>query len=210
MAEEFVVGLTGLTGAGKSTWTAAFKKLGCGVVDCDKLARGAADLPQVRAALCAAFGSDIKRSDGTLDRHLIADRAFKDTESTEKLNSITHPAVLAEIKAEMQRLQQSGVSAVIIDAPLLFEGGLDSLCTLTAAVLAPRELRLSRIMKRDGITEASALSRMAAQHDEKFFRQHADCVLDGTFKPQEVPAAAQKQLSLWLGEIYEKKKKFNK
>ena len=79
------------------------------------------------------------------------------------------------------------------------EGKLDTLCSMTAAVLAPRELRLARIQGRDGITKAEAERRMASQHDDHFFQQHADEILDGSAPAEQIPALAAQKLQDWLG-----------
>jgi len=195
-----VIGLTGPTGAGKSTWSAAFQKLGCAVIDCDKIAREVTDHAEVRQALQKEFGADILQN-GTLDRRKLAMRAFADADSVRRLNSVTHPAIRKIILQQLQQFSRDDtVKAIFLDAPLLFEGGLEQFCTMTAAVLAPQELRLSRILKRDGISKDEALRRMASQHDDSYFRSHADFLLDGATLPEKVPSAAAKQLSVWLGE----------
>ncbi|MCH3971781.1 MAG: dephospho-CoA kinase [Oscillospiraceae bacterium] len=196
---SFVIGLTGPTGAGKSTWTAAFRALGCAVIDCDALAKTVTESPAVQQKLQGEFGTDILQN-GILNRRLLAARAFADAASVQRLNAITHPAIGAEIAREMRLYEKQNVRAVVIDAPLLFEGGLEKLCRVTAAVLAPRQVRLARIEKRDGITPKEAERRMASQHDDAFFRQHADCILDGALPQADIPARAQVQLGLWLGE----------
>ena len=196
---ELVVGLTGPTGAGKSTWTAAFRQLGCAVIDCDALAHRVTEEPAVLRALQRTFGTDLIQN-GRLNRRLLAHRAFANAVATGQLNAITHPAIRADIAREMERCAAQTPCAVIIDAPLLFEGGLETLCTLTAAVLAPPEVRLKRIMVRDGITREEALQRMASQHSDDFFRQRADTILSGALLPEQVPENAQRQLAVWLGE----------
>ncbi|WOC31239.1 MULTISPECIES: dephospho-CoA kinase [Caproicibacterium] len=193
-----VIGLTGPTGAGKSTWSAAFRALHCTVIDCDRLARRAVEQPQVRQALEQAFGAEIYR-DGVLNRRLLATRAFADAQSVQKLNAATHPAIRAAILSELHAAERKS-RAVIIDAPQLYEGGLETVCTTVAAVLAPEPLRLARILQRDKISREEAVRRMASQFGEAFFRSHADWILDGTLPPAEVPAHAERQLRIWLGE----------
>lgn len=174
-----VIGLTGPTGAGKSTVAAAFAKLGCAVIDADVLARQAVQDPECLAALAGAFGADIVAPDGSLDRRLLAKRAFPSPEKTETLNRITHPAVLKETVRRIAELKKSGAAAVVLDAPLLFESGADSLCDTTVAVTAPPESRLRRIMARDGISEETARERMNAQHPNEYYEQRAAHRFDG-------------------------------
>ncbi len=195
-----VIGLTGPTGAGKSTWSAAFEELGCAIIDCDRIARHITDTPEVQEALQKQFGADIMQHEN-LDRRRLAACAFTDSASVKKLNAITHPAIRKVILRQLEQFTaEEQVRAVIIDAPLLFEGGLEECCTITAAVLAPQEKRLQRIIQRDGITKEEALKRIASQHGDSFFREHAGYILDGATQPEAVPAAAKKVLHIWLGE----------
>lgn len=193
-----VIGLTGPTGAGKSTWAGAFRALGCAVIDCDALARQVTESPAVQGALRAAFGEDVVRA-GALDRRLLAARAFADAKSAARLNAITHPAIRAQLRRELDAAERAGARAAVIDAPLLFEGGIAGLCTVTAAVLAPPEVRLARILARDGITAEEARRRMGRQHGEAYFREHAGAVLDGTLPPGQIPDAARRLLEQWSG-----------
>lgn len=174
-----VIGLTGPTGAGKSTVAAAFRALGCAVIDADLLAREAVTDEECLNALSEEFGADIVRPDGSLDRGLLAQRAFSNPAKTERLNRITHPVILQETNRRIGELQNSNVTAIILDAALLFESGADSICCTTVAVTAPPESRLKRIMKRDGITEAAARERMNAQNPNRFYEERAAYVFDG-------------------------------
>lgn len=175
-----VIGLTGPTGAGKSTVAAAFRKLGCAVVDADRVARSVVDRPDCLTRLKDAFGADIIRRDGTLDRHELARRAFSSPESTRKLNDVTHPVIIAECRRQIETARSTECKAVILDAPLLFESGKQSLCDATVGVITPDSSRLKRIMARDGISEEAARQRMAAQHGNDYFRRNAGYTFDGS------------------------------
>ncbi len=173
-----IIGLTGLTGAGKSTVAQKLMAYGCYHIDADKVARDVINNSEtVKNKLKKHFGEDVINSDGTTNRPLLASRAFADTESTNALNEITHPAVTEEIKSIIKDMKQVGYRGVVIDAIALFESGEDTLCDFTVAVIAPKEIRLQRIMERDNITEEKALERINAQKDEKFFTEKADFVL---------------------------------
>lgn len=199
-----VLGLTGPTGAGKSTVAAALEKLGCIVVDADRLAREAVAMPECRAALQKEFGSDIVGPDGTLDRKLLAKRAFADPEHTEALNRITHPAILKESVRRLHQAQETGAAAVILDAPLLFESGAQSLCDATVAVVAPDAARLRRIMARDGITAEQAEERMRAQHGISYFEERANYTFDGTVDWSAFDGAVKVLLERIMRELNEK------
>ncbi len=173
-----IIGLTGLTGAGKSTVAQKLMAYGCYHIDADKVAREVINNNEnVKNKLKERFGDDVINGDGTTNRPLLATRAFADTESTNDLNAITHPAVTEEIKSIIKDMEEVGYRGVIIDAIALFESGEDALCDFTVAVVAPKEIRLDRIMKRDNITEEKALERINAQKDESFFTKQADFVL---------------------------------
>lgn len=173
-----IIGLTGLTGAGKSTVAQKLMAYGCYHIDADKVAREVINNNEnVKTKLKARFGEDVINSDGTTNRPLLASRAFADEESTLALNEITHPAVTEEIQSIIKDMEEVGYRGIIIDAIALFESGEDKLCDFTVAVVAPKDIRLDRIMKRDNLTEEKALERINAQKDEKFFTEKADFVL---------------------------------
>lgn len=173
-----IIGLTGLTGAGKSTVAQKLMAYGCYHIDADKVAREVINNNEnVKTKLKERFGEDVINEDGTTNRPLLASRAFSSEENTNVLNEITHPAVTEEIQSIIKDMEQVGYRGVIIDAIALFESGEDALCDFTVAVVAPKEIRLERIMKRDNITEEKALERINAQKDESFFTSKADFVL---------------------------------
>lgn len=175
-----VIGLTGPTGAGKSTVATAFQKLGCIIVDADQIARTIAEQPDCLARLKETFGNDITRTDGGLNRQELAGKAFVSPENTAKLNAIMHPAIIAECKKQLAAAQAGDCKAVILDAPLLFESSAQNLCNATVAVITPDASRLKRIMARDKITESAAQERMNAQHSSEYYSQQADYTFDGS------------------------------
>ena len=173
-----IIGLTGLTGAGKSTVAQKLMAYGCYHIDADKVAREVINNNEnVKNKLRERFGNDVINADGTTNRPLLASRAFASEENTNALNNITHPAVTEEIQSIIKDMEEIGYRGVIIDAIALFESGEDKLCDFTVAVVAPKDIRLERIMKRDNITEEKALERINAQKDESFFTKQADFVL---------------------------------
>jgi dephospho-CoA kinase len=175
-----VIGLTGPTGAGKSTVAAAFLKLGCAIVDADRVARDIVKDADCLSRLKEIFGEDIAAEDGTLDRRKLAERAFSTPENTKKLNDVTHPAIIRECKRQLAEAAEGDCKAVILDAPLLFESGTQNLCDATVAVITPDASRLKRIMARDGISEKDAALRMAAQHGNVYYQDKADFIFDGS------------------------------
>lgn len=178
--QPLILGLTGPTGAGKSTASAALMDFGCAVIDADRIAREVVT-PQSPCLqeLMQEFGSDIVNEKGLVLRSLIAQRAFSDPQKTQRLNEITHPYITDKVHQRIAELTKTGVDIIVLDAPLLLESGEDHLCDLVIAVTAPFELRLERIMKRDMISREAALARMQAQKEESYYLQRADYVLHG-------------------------------
>ena len=147
----FVLGLTGPTGAGKSAVAGMLAAAGLPVLDADKIAREVVEPGSpCLAALARAFSPDILRPDGTLDRKRLAALAFQDDASAKKLSAVTHPAIIARSLARLQEWEAAGCRAAVVDAPLLYESGMDAICGLVAAVIAPEDLRLKRVLARDG------------------------------------------------------------
>lgn len=199
-----VIGLTGPTGAGKTTVAAAFRRHGCAVVDADRIARDVVSRPQCRDGLRAAFGGEIFRRYGSLDRRKLAEVAFSSPENTKKLNAVTHPVIIAESEKKIAAARAGGCRAVILDAPLLFESGAGRLCDATVAVITPDASRLRRIIARDGLPEATARVRMAAQHGNGYFRARADYLFDGDAEWRFFYPAAEALLNRILGDLNEK------
>lgn len=190
------LGLTGPTGAGKTAVSKRLAARGFRVVDADAVAHSVTERGSpVSEQLAAVFGRDILREDGSLDRKRLAALAFSSAESTRALNAVTHPAILARIRTVLAESTET----VILDAPLLFETGLQRLCDRTVAIVADDAVRLARITARDGITEAEAKKRMAAQPDTAFYAARADILLynNGGETPQALADRIAQQIGRW-------------
>lgn len=173
-----IIGLTGLTGAGKSTVARKLMAYGCYHIDADIIARDVINNDEnVKNKLKERFGDEVIGEDGTTDRPLLAEKAFADEESTNALNDITHPAVTEKIRQIIDEKKALGYSGIIIDAIALFESGENELCDFTAVVTAPVDVRLERIMARDGLTLEKAMERISAQKDESFFTKRANFII---------------------------------
>ena len=170
-----ILGITGDTGCGKTTLLNVLREQGALVLDCDEiyhelLIRDAALLSAIEARFPGTVES------GELQRKKLGALVFSDEKALLDLNKITHTAVKREV---LHRLQSSPELAAI-DAIALFEGGLAELCDITAAIIAPTEDRVRRLILRDGISEDYARSRIAAQHDEGWFREKCDYILENS------------------------------
>ncbi len=168
-----ILGITGPTGSGKTTLLTAFAGLGGLVIDCDAVYHR---LLQEDAALLAAIEARFPgvTQAGTLDRKRLGGIVFHDAQSLLDLNRITHAAV----KTEVLRLLESKPAHAAIDAIGLFEGGLAELCDVTVAVTAPEEMRVARLMAREGISEEYARKRIRAQKSAAEFSAMCDFTLE--------------------------------
>lgn len=194
-----IIGLTGQTGAGKSTVCKMLRKYGCYHIDADKTAHSVYQAgSSVLDELSRCFGSEIINTDGTLNRKKLAKIAFSSKDNTLKLNSIVHPAVTNKIKQIIEEQRLLGTKAVIIDAIALFESGENRLCDFTAAVIAPREVRKERVKNRDGLTDSEADFRINAQCDESFYTENADVIVKN-YLPYDLDEEVKKIL-LWINE----------
>ncbi len=191
-----VIGLTGGSGAGKGALAACFAKRGAHIIDADRVYHDLLLPPSACLdALCKAFGSEILAADGSLDRKKLAAIVFSDSERLERLNKIAHTYVMEEIRRQLAVLQKEDCPIAVIDAPQLFEAGAEQDCHIVVSVIADREIRLSRIMTRDGIGREQAEARIHAQHDDAFFRLHSHFIVCNNGDPAALQEEADKILS---------------
>lgn len=168
-----IVGLTGGTGAGKTSALAALEDLGGTVLDCDAVYHQMLRTdPALRGAITAAFGP-VFCPDGSLDRQKLGTLVFSDHAALDRLNAIVYEYLPPEL---LRRAQ--GHTLVGLDAISLMESGLGKLCACTVAVLAPAEDRVRRIMARDGISEDYARLRISAQQPDVFYRERCSHILE--------------------------------
>ena len=173
-----LVGLTGKTGAGKSTVSALLKEKGAYIIDGDFVAREVlVDNVDLLNKLKAEFGYGIVNPDGTLDRRALAKEAFSTPEKTEKLNSIMHPIINDFIFDEAEKAFLD-YDVVIVDAAAIIESGFTEKSDYLIVVHAPVEIRKERIIKRDGLTEADADVRIKGQKEDAFYLSNADFVFN--------------------------------
>lgn len=173
-----VIGITGPTGAGKTTALNALADLGGRVVDCDAVYHDLlihSDL--LRSELRQRYGDGVFDDDGMLDRKALGAIVFGDKQALDDLNGITHRYVGRAVDAFIDAARRDAVPAVAVDAIALIESGISDRCACTVAVIAPDEVRVKRIMAREGITEEYARLRIGAQKKEDWFREHCDYIL---------------------------------
>lgn len=184
-----VFGLTGGIGSGKSLVASLLRERGVPVVDADELARevvapGSEGLDQV----LAAFGAEMRGSDGQLDRKRLAALVFSDEAARKRLNGLTHPLVRRLSQERFAELERQGVQLAAYDVPLLFEVGLEAALRPVVLVAASEATQIERIMARDALSLADARARVAAQLPLAEKRKRADYVLDNDGTRPELAA----------------------
>ena len=159
-----IIGITGGSGCGKTTLLEIIREKGGLVLDCDAIYhRLLQEDPSLLAAIEARFPGVVEN--GRLQRKKLGNIVFSDEKALSELNRITHSAVKAEVLRQLDG--HKGLAA--IDAIGLFEGDLAGLCDTTVAITAPEEMRVQRLMAREGIAEEYARSRIAAQRSQAEF-----------------------------------------
>ncbi len=167
-----IIGLTGPTGAGKSSLISVAENLGFKVIDCDKTARKAT-LPNSDGlkALTKVFGEEILENDGSLNRKLLAKKAFSSPEKTELLNKTIFPFITRLV------LEECDKDFILLDAPTLIESGLNKKCDAVICVLALEEFRLERIIERDNLSLEDAKIRLNAGKPDEFYKENSHYVI---------------------------------
>ena len=194
------IGLTGPSGAGKGTVARLFARFGVPSIDTDAVYHELLLPPSACLdELVAAFGGKILTPDGNLNRPALAALVFapEQADRLATLNRITHRHILDRVRTICCEYEAQGVAAVLIDAPVLFESGFDRECDRTLAVLADPSVRLSRIMARDGLSEAAALARMAAQPADDFYISRADVTIYDDTAPDDLIPTVRRLLLDW-------------
>ena len=167
-----VIGITGPTGAGKTTVLNVLRELGGAVADCDGVYHEllSTSVP-MREELAARFGPEIFDENGDLRRKELGAIVFGDPDALADLNAITHRHIVSELERRIAQAEGEGRPAIALDAVALLESGAGTLCGTTIAVTAPEELRVGRIMAREGIGEDYARARVKAQKPSAWFEE---------------------------------------
>lgn len=196
-----IVGLTGGSGTGKGTVAGIFAEYGIPSVDTDAVYHELLRTdPALTAELVSSFGSGILGEAGTVNRKALAAAVFGKENTPallHTLNQITHKYIMSETKKRLTEYEKASAPAALIDAPLLFEAGLDAWCDEVIGVLADRETRILRVTKRDGIDRAAAIRRIDAQPDDSFFRARCSIVLENNGDLAELRKEVRKILAVW-------------
>ena len=171
-----LIGITGGSGSGKTTALRTLGRMGALTIDCDavyhELLR---DSEELNAALCRRF--EVAGEDGRVDRRALAAIVFADSAALAELNTITHRFVSEEVQRRLRAWAMAGGRAAALDAIELISSGLGARCATVVGVIAPRQLRLERIMLRDSLDAQRAAQRLDAQKDDAYFRANCDAIL---------------------------------
>ena len=194
------IGLCGGTGAGKTEVGKILGSYGFPTINTDMLSREVCSKgSECVAELADHFGSDIIDEEGNLDRKKLASKAFLSKSAAETLNKITHPHIIKLMNILISEHDKNGAKAVFIDAPLLFESGLDKEFDYNVAVIADEKIRIQRASRRDGLDEEQVIQRIRRQKNDAFLIEHCDYYIennDGEEKLRENVLKLLKDMNL--------------
>ena len=194
--KNIVLGLTGQTGAGKSTLCRYLQQKGCTVIDADQVARNVVE----KGSACIAdivleFGVEYLTMDGNLNRRKLGESVFTDKAKLKKLNDIMFPYIINNIKEKIAEAKDASDGIIILDAPTLFESGSDKFCDKVISVIASQDVRCHRIIERDGLSEEEAMHRITAQHSDSFYTERSWVVLQNNSDVDDMKQQADHMLS---------------
>ena len=182
-----IIGLTGGIGSGKSTVSGYIKERGNLVIDADQIAREITRPGgRILTKLVESFGDSFIDENGCLKRKELGNYVFGNKEREIILNEITHKEIADEIKERLIKADKNWVPLAFLDIPLLFEVGMDKWCNETWLVTCDEELRVSRVMMRDGIDEKQVRERIESQMDDEEKYEKADIILYNTGSKEEL------------------------
>lgn len=191
-----ILGLTGGIATGKSTVAKMLVELGAAHVDADSLAREAVAVGEPAwRAIADYFGPSVFREDGSLDRKALAGLVFSDPQALAALNAITHPPIIALARKRLDEARSGGALVCVLEAPLLYESGLDSEVDLTVVVTASEATQLARLLTREQLTEEEARLRVRAQLPLEEKVRRADFCIDND---GPLPGTRRQVQDLWI------------
>ncbi len=177
-----IIGLTGQSGAGKSTVCGVFAEKEYTIIDCDSIARKTADDRRFLDEISRRFPEKLLNTDGTLNRQATAKLIFNDSEKRGQYQRVIFPYIINMVMNGIR----SARSDVLLDAPTLFESGLDMVCGKIVSVTADIGKCAERIVGRDRITTEQARERLSSQHGAEFFKERSDYIIENNGTRQEL------------------------
>ncbi|MCL2224143.1 MAG: dephospho-CoA kinase [Defluviitaleaceae bacterium] len=179
------IGVTGITGSGTSTVSAMLAERGAYVAHADKLAHDAMSKTEPAfKEIIETFGREILTDKGEINRRALGARVFGNKEDMARLEKIIHPRVIERTRAIVKKLSDmEEYTFVVIDAPLLIESGMATMCDSIWLITAPNDLRIARITARDKIDENAAKRRLQSRNPESTLREHAHIIIENDGSP---------------------------
>ncbi len=182
--KSYIIGLTGQSGSGKTTVCDTFKSLGFHIINADLVSKYITENSKSCIdELKTAFGEEYIEN-GVLNRRKLGSLVFADREKLDKLMEITFPYIIDEINRQIENIGNNKL--IVVDAPTLFESGLNKSCDEIVSVISDKALRLDRIMKRDKISKEEAEKRFSSQFSEKFFKENSDFIIENNGSEEEL------------------------
>ena len=188
-----IFGLTGQSGAGKSTVSRLLKQEeGFAVIDCDNVAKqvtadGSLCNIEIKKVFPEAVSEDL-----VLDRGKMAQIVFSDIDRLRQYEGIIYPFITAQVMELVSLYSSYGYQAIILDAPTLFEAGIDSICDKIISVIAKKNVRADRIRARDGISDEMIQKRFSSQRDDEFFKSRSDIIIENNDSVYELEDQTRK------------------
>lgn len=174
-----IIGLTGGIATGKSQSSKIFKELGCYIIDADKLSRTLTTKDsKCLKEIVETFGTDILNYNGTLNRKKLGQIVFNDKQAKMDLERIIHPHIIKKTNEIIAKKYNK--TNIIVDAPLLFEVGLDRVCDKVIVIYARYHIQITRFMKRDNLSKEEAIKRIALQMPIEDKMRLADITIDNS------------------------------
>lgn len=174
-----VIGLTGQTGAGKSSVREILRKKGAAVIDADSVAH---DITEKNTDciydIVCRFSCLVLNEKGSINRKALGKRVFSDKKELAALNKIIFPYIMEAIEHEVLKNIAKGAETVVIDGATIIESGCGKMCDMLVSVVADENIRTERIIKRDGISETDAKRRVSAQKPEEFYKEASDHIIE--------------------------------
>lgn len=174
-----VIGLTGQTGAGKSSVREILRQKGAAVIDADSVAH---DITEKNTDciydIVCRFSCLVLNEKGSINRKALGKRVFSDKKELAALNKIIFPYILEAIEHEVLGSIAKGAETVVIDGATIIESGCGKMCDMLISVVADEDIRTERIIKRDKISETDAKRRVSVQKPEEFYKEASDCVIE--------------------------------
>ena len=178
-----IIGITGQSGSGKTSALNSLKERGAAIFDCDALYHSmlkndAALIEALKKSFPEQFEGDV------LNRPALSRLVFSEPDKLARLNAVTHFHISRKLAAGLFEAGAKGYKLAAIDAIELISSGLSDCCDCCIAIVADKNIRLERIMKRDGVSREDALRRINAQRSEDYFRENCDYIVENNSAPE--------------------------